>query len=222
MLALALSAVAVGLAISQPTNSEQDIDTNESYRDIDDAMYGRIREENYNFGNNWTSESSRIVRPVTGVTNPVASAKVWTDYHRKHNQALQDLYVKNQIADNQRILRTNVDCPQRIPNLPDGSFSAFRSVPNAYFDYQEPPKSDYRLDNDYSKFDDQVGQSGGMPVHGIEYIWNPAEFFGNPWGPAGQLYDSLRTKTNYPSAYGDIPESYKKQKTVSFGGVSVF
>jgi len=223
MLALALSAAAVGLAVTQtPTTLDDFQDTKDTYRDIDDAMFGRIREENYSFGNNYTSESSRIVRPTNGVKNPVKSAKVWTDYHRKYNQALQDLYVKNQIADNQRILRTTVDCPLRIPNLPDGSFESFRGVPNAHFEYDTAASSDYRLDNDYTKYDDQTGQAGGMPIKGIEYIWNPAEFFGTPWGPAGQLYDSLRHKTNYPSAYGDIPESLKKQKTVRFGGVSYF
>ncbi len=222
MLALALSLAAVGLAVTQmpATNLEQDPD--ETYRDIDDNMFGRIREENYADGNNYTSESSRIIRPTNGIRNPIESAKVWTDYHRKQNQILQDLYVKNQVADNQRILRTTVDCAVRIPHLPDASFERFKNIPNAYFEYSTAPESDYRMDNDYSKYDDQVGQAGGMPVHGIEYIWNPAEFFGNPWGASGQLYNALRHKTNYPSAYGEIPESYKKDKTVRFGGVSYF
>lgn len=222
MLALALSAVAVGLVISKPSTDENEITSEETYQDIDDAMIGRIREENYAFGNNMTSETSRIIRPARGVVNPVKSAKTWTKYHRKINQALQDLYTKNQIADNQRILRTAIDCPLRIPSLPDGSFAAFKAVPNAHFEYDSAPTSDYRLDNDYTKYDDQTGQAGGMPIRGNEYIWNPAEFFGNPWGPSGQLFDALRTKSNYPSAYGDIPESYKKQKTVRFGGVTIF
>ena len=221
MLALALSLAAVGLAVTQTPTTEDDLSTNEdSYRDIDDAMFGRIREENFSFGNNWTSESSRIVRPEKGVRNPVESAKTWTNYHRQYNQALQDLYVKNQIADNQRILRTAIDAPQRIPCLPDGSFGNWKSVPNAYFEYSTAPSSDYRLDNDYSKYDDQVGQAGGMPIRGFEYIWNPAEFFGNPWGPAGQLYDGLRQKTNYPSAYGEVPEKLKSNKTVRFRSLS--
>lgn len=221
MLALALSAAAVGLAVTQMPASDV-VQSEDTYRDIDDNMFGRIREENTTFGNNYTSENSRIIRPSNGIQDPATSAKVWTDYHRKQNQALQDLYVKNQIADNQRILRTQIDCPTRIPCLPDGSFERFKGIPNAYFEYSTPPTSDYRLDNDYSKYDDQVGQAGGMPIRGNEYIWNPAEFFGNPWGPAGQLYDGLRHKTNYPSAYGDIPERLKKDKTVRFGGVSYF
>ena len=224
MLPLALSIAAVGFAVTQkPSIGQSDmLNITDNYKEIDNIMLGRIREENYNFGNNWTSESSRIVRPTMGRADPHVSAKVWTDYHRSYNQSLQDLYNKNQIADNQRILRATIDCPQRIPNLPDGSFESFRSVPNAYFEYSTPPTSDFRLDTDYSKYDDKVGNAGGMPIHGNEYIWNPAEFFGTPWGAAGQLYNHLRSKTNYPSAYGDIPENLKSDKRVRFGGVTVF
>lgn len=215
MLPLALSLAALGVVSQLPGKSGIFSDNEEDYADIDNLMLGRIREENYALGNNWTSETSRIVRPTIGRNDPAVSAKVWTDYHRKHNRALQDLYVKNQIADNQRILRTSVESKQRTLTLPDSTFEVAKYVPNAYVDYATPPSgnSKFRLDIDYTMYDDKASTASGA---NIEYIWNPASYFGTPWGPGGQLYEHLRTNSR------ETPDIQKTDKRVRFGGVTIF
>ena len=211
MIAIALSAAVLGLVVQQATVEEES--DKDNYEDIDNLMIGRIREENYATGNNWTSESSRIVRPTIGRKDPNKSAKEWTDYHRKYNRALQDLYVKNQIADNQRILRASVESRQRIAAFQDSTFTAAKHIPNAYVDYATAPTSDYRLDNDHSRYDDKAGNAAGATV---EYIWNPANYFGVPWGPGGQLYEHLRDKSR------PTPDAITTDKKVRFGGVTIF
>lgn len=227
MLPLLLGGAVFGLAISQNNQPDSD-DTfqqlSSDYEFIDDFTIGRLRDENIPAGSNFLTENSRIIRPKIGRKSPIQSAKEWTNYHRAHNQALKDLYAKDKISDNQRILRVDTVEKRRIPHIPHpgGMNSLWKSVPNVYFEYSTPPNGDFRLDNDYNLYDDKVGQAGGMPIHGWEYIWNPVEWFGNPWGPSGQLYHNLRTKENYPSAYGDPPEKYKNDKRVRFGGVTLF
>jgi len=215
MLPAALTLAALGLTVNQLSKNTETTLQTDSYEDIDNLMIGRIREENYANGNNWTSETSRIVRPTIGRKDPAVSAKEWTNYHRDHNKALQDLHVKNQIADNQRVLRTSVESKQRILFLPDSSFTVGQRVPNSYTDYTTPPQpgSKFRLDTDYTKYDDQASTASGAV---IEYIWNPANYFGTPWGPGGQLYEHLRTKSR------DTPDTDKRDKHVRFGGTTIF
>lgn len=227
MIPILLGAAVFGAAVSMENQSEGDsllVDYGQTEQDIDDLVIGRLRSENIKIGNNFITENSRIIRPSIGRKDPKTSAKEWTAYHRKHNRVLKDLYAKDKIADNMRILRADTTNMKRLPCLPHpgGSNAAWRAIPNVYFDYSTPPVSEFRLDNDYSLYDDKVGTSGGMPIRGVEYVWNPVEWFGNPWGPAGQLYHELRTKTNYPSAFGTPPKSVNNDKKVRFGGTSYF
>lgn len=213
MLPLALSLAALGVVTQLPSKAFNFMAQQDDYEEIDNMMLGRLREENYAAGNNWTSETSRIIRPTIGRNDPAVSAKVWTDYHRKQNQALQDLYVKNQIADNQRVLRTSVESRQRTLTLPDSEFEIAQYVPNAYVDYTTPPNAKFRLDTNYEMYDDKASTAAGANV---EYIWNPASYFGTPWGPGGQLYEHLRTNSR------ETPDTEKSDKRVRFGGVTVF
>jgi hypothetical protein len=228
MLPLLLGASAFGLAITlqgdQSDTQQSGGDYGPTNEDIDDLLIGRLREENIRTGNNFLTENARIIRPKNGRQNPVASAREWTNYHRKHNQVLQDLYAKDKIATNMKILRADTVQMKRMPFLPHagGVFAGWNNVPNAYFDYDGPPSGKYRLDVDYSFYDDQVGQSGGMPIEGWKYVWNPAEWHGNPWGPAGQLFHNLRSDNTLPSAYGPPPAKLQNDKRVRFGGTTVF
>lgn len=220
MFPLALGAGAFALAVLANKQGNETPNTTDSWEDIDAGMSGgRLRGENTAWGNNWTSEQSRIIRPEFGRKHPSDSNREWVNYHRKKNQALQDLHVKHQIMDNQRILRSDITCHTRIPCLPDSTFSEWKSVPNAYFEYQSAPNGAFRGDIDYSKYDDKVGNAGGMPIHGNEYIWSPADYFGNPWGPEGQLYNGIRDKLTSRSAFGELPDRFKQDKRVRFGGL---
>lgn len=227
MLPIIAGALVFGLATQLPDQSPLR-ELSENYgledRDLEDITLGRLRSENIKIGNNFLTENSRIVRPEIGRKTPAQSAKEWTMYHRAHNQVLKDFYAKDKITNNMRILRADSNQMKRIPFLPHpgGNFSNWKNIPNVFFDYDAPPTSDFRLDNDARLYDDKAGDAGGMPIYGDSFVWNPAEWFGNPWGPSGQLYHSLRTKSNYPSAYGDPPDKLKNDKRVRFGGVSVF
>ncbi len=227
MLPVLVGAVVFGLATQLPDQSFTSEET-ENYgpttKEIDDLTLGRLRSENLKIGNNFLTENSRIVRPEIGRKTPSQSAKEWTEYHRAHNQALKDLYAKDKIKNNMRILRADSNQMKRIPFLPHpgGRFSNWKNIPNVFFDYDSPPTSEFRLDNDPRMYDDKAGDAGGAPIFGENFVWNPAEWFGNPWGPSGQLYHELRTKSNYPSAYGEPPARLKNDKRVRFGGVSVF
>lgn len=216
--------LAVGMGNSQSENANYRESEDAENEDIDDLLIGRLRDENIRTGNSFLTENARIIRPKNGRQNPIRSAKEWTKYHRKHNQVLQDLYAKNKIAHNMKILRADTVQMKRLPFLPHpgGVFANWANLPNAYFDYNTPPEGKRRLDNDYSFYDDQVGNSGGMPIDGWKYIWNPAEWYGNPWGPGGQLFHNLRPDNNLPSAYGSPPEKLKNDKRVRFGGTTVF
>jgi len=217
MLPLAVSAAVLGAVFLQKDeNYELSASSTDSYKDIDDLMLGKIREENSAYGNNWTSEQSRIIRPTIGRADPVVSGKVWTEYHRRHNQALQDLTVKHEIADNQRLLRPVIESRQRILSLPDGSFEMAKYFPNAYVEYATAPMpgAKFRADNDYGRYDDKASNAGGI---NMEYIWNPASYFGTPWGVGGQLFEQLRT--GKPNNVADNP---KTDKRVRFGGTTVF
>ena len=227
MLPILLGVTVFGLATQLPDQSENRETTKyygPKHKEIDDITLGRLRSENIHIGNNFLTENSRIIRPTKGRKTPGQSAKEWTEYHRAHNQALKDLYAKNEITKNMRILRADSVQMNRIPSLPHpgGNNALWKNIPNVYYDYDTPPTSDFRLDNDARLFDDQAGTSGGFPIYGENFVWNPAEWFGNPWGPSGQLYHHERTKSNYPSAYGDPPERLKQDKKVRFGGVSIF
>lgn len=227
MLPVLLGAAVFGLATQMPDQSEfSNIGENYGPRDreLDDLTIGRLRSENIRVGKNFLTENSRIIRPAIGRKLPSQSAKEWTEYHRAHNQALKDLYAKDVITNNMRILRADSSQMKRIPFLPHpgGNFAKWKNIPNVFFDYDTPPNGDFRLDNDARLYDDKAGDAGGMPVYGENFVWNPEAWFGNPWGPSGQLYHHLRTKSNYPSAYGDPPEKLKSDKRVRFGGVSVF
>lgn len=202
------------------TNTDDTPATTDRWEEIDAALHGgRLREENLGTANNWTSEQSRIVRPAIGRKPIMQGIREWVDYHRAKNRALRDLHAFNQITDNQKILRADILSHTRLPLLPDSTFTEWKSVPNAYFDYATPPTGDFRGDCDYSKYDDQVGHAGGMPIRGNEYVWLPATYFGNPWGPEGQLYNGLRSKLVNNSAYGPVPEKLKQDKRVRFGGL---
>jgi hypothetical protein len=217
MLPLALSAAVLGTVFMQQTNDYETVLGNtDSYRDIDDMMLGKIREENYAYGNNWTSEQSRIVRPTIGRNDPYVSSKVWTEYHRRNNQALQDLYVKHQIADNQRILRPTIESKQRILSLPDASFEVAKYFPNAFVDYRTPTTEGqkFRSDTDYRRYDDKASEAGG--ING-EYIWNEPSYFGTPWGPGGQLFEHLRSKRP-----NNLTVRPGEKKHVRFAGTTVF
>lgn len=227
MLPILVGAAVFGLATQMPDQSYEGLggeNYGSEYRDIDDLTIGRLRSENIRVGKNFLTENSRIIRPAFGRKLPSQSAKEWTAYHRAHNKALKDLYAKDVITDNMRILRADSSQMKRIPSLPHpgGQFSNWKNIPNVFFDYDTPPNGDFRLDNDARLYDDKAGNAGGMPIYGENFVWNPAEWYGNPWGPSGQLYHQLRTKSNYPSAYGDPPERLKNNKKVSFGGVSIF
>jgi hypothetical protein len=212
MLPLALSIAAVGLVMTQkPQNPLVVTDT---WQDVDDLMLGKIREENYAVGNNWTSEQSRIIKPTIGRNDPYVSSKVWTEYHRKMNRALKDLYVKHQVADNQRIIRPSIESRQRILTLPDSTFSMAAHVPNAYVEYSTAPTGKLRVDNDFSRYDDKASNAGGI---NIEYIQNPGTYYGTPWGAGGQLFQNLRTKQ--PDNVADHP---KVDKKVRFAGTTNF
>lgn len=227
MLPVILGVAAFGLATQIPDQSNS-ISENNHYgiddNELDDKTIGRLRSENLTYGRNYLTENSRIIRPAIGRKPPGESAKEWTNYHRAHNKALKDLYAKDQIRNNMRILRADVNNMKRIPALPHsgGVFANWKNVPNVYFDYDTPPSSDFRLDNDPRLYDDKAGDAGGNPVYGDSFVWNAADWYGNPWGPSGQLYHYSRTKSNYPSAYGEPPERLKSDKKVRFGGVSVF
>lgn len=217
MLPLTISAAVLATVFMQ-NNSDYDsvVGSGDSPQDIDDLMLGKIREENYSYGNNWTSEQSRIIRPTIGRNDPYVSSKVWTEYHRKNNQALQDLYVKHQIADNQRILRPTIESKQRILTLPDGSFTMAKYFPNAYLEYATPtrPGARFRGDNDYTRYDDKASNAGGI---NMEYIWNEPSYLGTPWGVGGQLFEGLRSKKP-----NNLVHNPKPDKRVRFGGTTVF
>lgn len=227
MLPILVGAAVFGLATQIPDQSFTSSETNDygpQNKEIDDLTLGRLRSENIKIGNNFLTENSRIIRPEIGRKLPSESAKEWTNYHRAHNQALKDLYARDKITNNMRILRADSNQMKRIPFLPHpgGMFSNWKNIPNVFFDYDTPPTSEFRLDNDARMYDDKAGDAGGMPIFGDSFVWNPASWYGTPWGPSGQLYNELRTKSNNPSAYGEPPQRLKNDKRVRFGGVSVF
>src|ERR1051325_10463967 len=170
MLPVLLGVAAFGLATQLPDQSEQTFDSfnnQSSSREIDDLTIGRLRSENTKIGSNYLTENSRIVRPTKGRKSPGQSAKEWTDYHRAHNQALKDLYARDVITNNMRILRADTVQMKRIPFLPHpgGNFANWKNIPNVFYDYDTPPTSDFRLDNDTRLFDDKAGTSGGFPTY---------------------------------------------------------
>jgi len=228
MLPVLFGAAVFGLATAIKSDQSSDEETLEEFapssKDIDDLLIGRLRDENYKTGSNFLSENIRIVRPTIGRKNPVRSAKEWTNYHRKHNQVLHDLYAKNEIANTTRILRADSNPMNRLLFLPfpTANLAAWKNIPNVHFDYHSRPSGKYHIDNDNRLYDDQAGHATGNPEGGWPYVWDPQSWHGNPWGPAGQLFHNLRSENNMPSAYGEPPAKLKNDKRVRFGGTTRF
>lgn len=228
MLPLLLGAAVFGLATTIKSDQSMDQqmidDSTISSRDIDDLLIGRLRDENYRTGSNFLTENVRIVRPTMGRKNPIRSAKEWTDYHRKHNQVLKDLFAKNEIANNTRILRADSNPMRRLLSLPfpTENLAAWKNIPNVHFDYKTKPRGKFPIDNDSRLYDDQAAPASANPQYPYPYAWFPQEWIGTPWGPAGQLFHTLRPENQVPSAYGEPPEKLKNKKQVRFGGTTHF
>lgn len=225
MLPIALGLSVLGLTLQQdnyfeklgPVNPNK---TKETIDDIDNYTIGLLRNQYTGRNNNFVSENSHIVRPRYGKRDPYTSGKEWQKYHKLQNKAMKDLYTFDHLVDNTRILRASNDCKVRIPVILDRNHKGWDSVPNVAYEYDDLQKSGvYYFDVDHNHYDDTVGTADANQ-HFDEYFWLPEEYFGNPWGPNGQLYNTdLRTKSSKPSAYGPPPDKLKNNKKVRFHGV---
>lgn len=139
------------------------------------------------------SEETRIVRSYSkrNVPNPWRSAEDYNDFHTRKNLHLAKLHTQN-THNNRKIIRPDLHQKRRLPQAPHPNSEwarILRNVPNATV---ERSFSTYPKENKFWEFRDRFGHAFAGPEQGRSYVWPNLNYFGNPWGAGGMLYQHLR------------------------------